>query len=150
MVQDENNALRRETFLVCDKENNGFGVLPRTPAKANISKDSLDASPAAAMALSTSKWAKNILNQFTMSPLVTNNVYLINAQQPNVTFSLIDDGTDSPKYDSRRCSTSVKQVPLPGGNDKGDVTLNLFAINGDKMRSRGIFFNCCVNFFTKF
>jgi hypothetical protein len=118
MVQDENSALRRETFLICDKENNGCSILPKTPAKTNISIDSLDASPAASMALSTSKWAKNILNQFTMSPLVTNNVYLINAQQPDITFSLIDDGTDSPKYDSRRCSTSVKQVPLPD-LDKG-------------------------------
>lgn len=123
MVQDENSALRRETFLICDKENNSCGILPKTPAKTNISIDSLDASPAASMALSTSKWAKNILNQFTMSPLVTNNVYLINAQQPDITFSLIDDGTDSPKYDSRRCSTSVKQVPLPDldkGSEQGN------------------------------
>jgi hypothetical protein len=102
--------LRRETFLVCDKENNGCGMLPRTPAKANISIDSLDASPAAAMAVSSSSWAKNILNQFTMSPLVTNNVFLVNAQQTNFTFSTIDDGIE---YDSRRCSTSVKKVPLP-------------------------------------
>lgn len=110
MAEDENLALRRETFLVCDKENN---VLPRTPARANMSKDSLDGSPAAAMTLTSSSWAKNILNQFTMSPLVTNSVFLINSQQPNITFSMQDDGILSPNYDSRRCSTSLKQVPPP-------------------------------------
>lgn len=112
-IDDENNALRRETFLVSDKENNSCGILPRTPAKAKMSIDSLDASPAAAMIGSSSKWAKNILNQFNMSPLDASNVFLVNAQQPNITFSMFDDGTVSPSYDTRRCSTSVKKVPLP-------------------------------------
>ncbi|XP_059488354.1 abnormal spindle-like microcephaly-associated protein homolog [Neocloeon triangulifer] len=120
-----NTPLRRETFLVSGKENDGSPALPKTPAFGNMSADSLDMSPKVKSTtkrlrhFKTRPDVQDLLREFMISPQVNN---LASVSEENSILESRNDFADfdptlpsiseieTPSFEARRCSTAFKQL----------------------------------------
>ncbi|XP_065332885.1 protein abnormal spindle [Cloeon dipterum] len=120
---DDDTPLRRETFIVCGKENDGSPALPKTAGKGDISADSLEPTPKLTKQSArrqrtfnnTPARLNDILKEFTLSPLVTNAVVaqdnsVLETQTAFATNLTSICEIETPSFDARRCSTAFKEL----------------------------------------
>jgi hypothetical protein len=98
-----------------------------------MSTDSLDFTPRVkSMKRNLTSRAADLLKEFTLSPLVTNSVHLIQPTNKPIEMEPFDAGQPSfcematPSFDSRRCSTAFKDLPEKVKKPRGVSPRELF------------------------